>query len=88
MVCGWTMLTTAFALSTAQNAITDSTVLSPNTTTPVPGLHAAAFQGIRQSIGPGLEVGVGQALAVAYQRDLVREALRGVNEIVVKQRNR
>ena len=36
LVSGLTTLTTAFALSTAQNAMTDSIVLSPNTTTRSP----------------------------------------------------
>ena len=84
MVSGLTIDTTALALSTAQNATTVSTVLSPKTMTRSPRCDAALDQDVRQVVGAPIDGAERQAILGPDERDLVAEHARGVLDVVVQ----
>ena len=85
MVSGLTIETTAFALSTPQNETTVSTVLSAKTTTRSPRATPRRDQRVRESVRARVELGIGEPLLLADERDLVREPARRVDQVVVEQ---
>ncbi len=81
------MAVTALALSTAQKAMTVCGVLSAKITTRSPRCDAAAHQRVGQRVGLGLDLGVGEALAVTDQRDLAGQPRGRLVEVVVELRH-